>query len=84
LSAIYEQGLSGVYGPEALQRSFLDTNNDLRKMRSAYSCGSTATTVILDGDSILCANAGDSPAFVVSRSGESPAARGKALHDCYD
>ena len=79
LSAIYEQGLNGVHGAEALQRAFVDTNNDLRKMRSAYSCGSTATTVILHGDKVLCANAGDSPAFVVSRSGENSSLRIQVL-----
>ena len=75
LPSIYEHKVhKGLSGAEALESAFLETNSDLRKLRSAYICGSTATAVVLDGSPstlrILCANSGDSPAFVVNRSGQ--------------
>eukprot|EP00195_Chlamydomonas_chlamydogama_P014520 CAMPEP_0202894548 /NCGR_PEP_ID=MMETSP1392-20130828/3934_1 /ASSEMBLY_ACC=CAM_ASM_000868 /TAXON_ID=225041 /ORGANISM="Chlamydomonas chlamydogama, Strain SAG 11-48b" /LENGTH=497 /DNA_ID=CAMNT_0049579277 /DNA_START=245 /DNA_END=1738 /DNA_ORIENTATION=- len=53
----------------AIEDAFLSTNLELRQ-RGAYSCGSTATTVLIEGTSLICANSGDSPAFVVMQSGE--------------
>ena len=70
LGALYNQVQKGTTSATALERAFQDTNNDLRKIRSAYFCGSTATTVILDGLRIVCANTGDSPAFIVGKSGK--------------
>ncbi len=70
LDAVYDAARDGIRGIPALERAFVETNNDLRKHQNAYTCGSTATTVVLDGRRIISANAGDSPAFVVWKSGE--------------
>ncbi|GAX73132.1 hypothetical protein CEUSTIGMA_g585.t1 [Chlamydomonas eustigma] len=70
LNSVYETAKQGIYGADALHRVFMSTNADLRHVKAAYACGSTATTVIVDGSGITCANAGDSPAFIVGTSGE--------------
>jgi serine/threonine protein phosphatase PrpC len=69
LNSVYEAAKNGIYGADALHHVFMSTNADLRHVKAAYACGSTATTVIVDGTGITCANAGDSPAFIVGSSG---------------
>ncbi|KAG1665866.1 hypothetical protein FOA52_005355 [Chlamydomonas sp. UWO 241] len=54
---------------DALHASFKAANTELRKLRSSYMCGSTATVVVVNGREVTCANAGDSPAFIVTSSG---------------
>eukprot|EP00798_Chlamydomonas_sp_ICE-L_P014775 gene14775-20824_t len=62
------QGLAlpGIELSRSLSTIFQQTNNQLRRMN--YTCGSTATTVMMDGRQLVCANCGDSPAFVLTKS----------------
>lgn len=52
----------------ALHGAYLDTNAAFRGTGSCH--GSTATTVVVNGGRLIAANVGDSPAFVIMRSGE--------------
>lgn len=69
LRAVCQKMQQGLPAPRALTEAFLVTNSHLRCMQSSFYSGSTATVAMVDGHRIICANAGDSPAFVVSKSG---------------
>jgi serine/threonine protein phosphatase PrpC len=50
-----------------LKRSFFKVNNDIHATNfDTLSSGSTLTTIVTSGNKIICANAGDSRAFLFS------------------
>ncbi|KAG2435264.1 hypothetical protein HXX76_007342 [Chlamydomonas incerta] len=68
LSAIQEQLQPGSDVHDALTTAYSATNAAFRATGSIQ--GSTATTIILKHNRLIAANVGDSPAFVVKKSGE--------------
>ena len=54
----------------ALEKAFVQTDNELKKEHYAMEAGTTSCVVLITPDEIYCANAGDSRA-VLNRAGKS-------------
>ena len=50
-----------------LKTSIESIDKDLEKLKEAENCGSTGTIVVLDNNSVYCANVGDSKCFYINK-----------------
>ena len=50
-----------------LKTSIESIDKELEKLKEAENCGSTGTIVVLDNNSVYCANVGDSKCFYINK-----------------